>query len=98
VAFFPSFVTVIIMLIFAGGFGLTRIEYANSFMNKHIPSDRRATILSSISMFVRFSLMIFNPIVGLLASKSLALALIFVGALSLLVFFFSPIESEFLEK
>jgi len=96
-AVFPNIYTVILFIILAGGFGLTRLELMSAYMNRFIPSEQRATVLSSISMFRRFALVLLNPIIGLAADRSLSLALIIVGILPLLVFFFSPIEQETLE-
>lgn len=81
----PSPITAGIFVLLAGGFGLTRITYMSIKMQPLIDSHRRATVLSSISMFRRFALVIFNPIVGLLADQSLSLALIVVGLLPLIV-------------
>ena len=96
-AAFPSIVTVILLIILAGGFGLTRLELMSAYMNRFIPSEQRATVLSSISMFRRFALVLLNPVIGFTADHSLRLALIVVGLLPLLVLFFSPIEQEVLE-
>ncbi len=97
VAIHPSLLTIILFLIFSGGFGLTRIDLMSAYMNKFIPSNRRATILSSISMFRRFSLVLLNPIIGFTADRSLSLALLLVSLLPLSVFLFSPITQESLE-
>lgn len=86
VALFPNFVTLGIFILFAGGFGLTRIEYITVLLQKEIPSHQRATVLSSISMFRRLALFMINPFVGLLATRSLSLALALVGILPLLTF------------
>lgn len=91
VALLPNLLTVLLFIIFAGGFGLTRLEYITVILNKNIPSGQRATVLSSISMFRRFALFIINPIVGLLATRSLWLALALVGLLPLLTFFLPKI-------
>lgn len=98
VAIYPHIITIILFIILAGGFGLTRSELMSVYMNKFIPSDRRATVLSSISMFRRFVLVILNPVIGFTADHSLRLALLVVGFLPLLVFFFSPITQELLES
>ncbi|OGK18968.1 hypothetical protein A3G67_00095 [Candidatus Roizmanbacteria bacterium RIFCSPLOWO2_12_FULL_40_12] len=97
VALFQNVPTIMFFLIFAGGFGLSRIELMIVYMNKLIRSSERATILSSVSMFRRFTIALLNPIVGILSDKSLTLALLFVGILPLLVFFFSPVEKSMLE-
>ncbi|MDP3998531.1 MAG: MFS transporter [bacterium] len=97
-AAFPNFITVTLFIIIAGGFGLTRMELMSAYMNRFIPSEQRATVLSSISMFRRFVLVFLNPAIGFTADHSLRLALLTVGLLPLLVFFFSPVEQEMLEE
>jgi MFS family permease len=97
VAIYPNLLTVGIFIAFSGGFGMTRIELMSSYMNKHILSGHRATVLSSVSMLRRFTLMILNPIVGLIASRSISLGLLFVGLLPFAVFLFSPITEKTLK-
>jgi len=97
VAIIPNIFTIGLFLLMAGGFGLTRIELMSAYMNKFIPSEQRATILSSISMLKRFILIVLNPIVGFIANKSLVTALCLIGFLSLSVFVFSPLKKETLE-
>jgi MFS family permease len=94
VALFPNVYTVLLLIVLAGGFGLTRIEYLRSFMNSFIPSRERATVLSSISMLKRFVLVILNPIVGFTADRSITVALLLICLLPLAVFLFSPLERE----
>lgn len=96
-AAFPRTATVVLFLLVAGGFGLTRIELLGAYMNRFIPSERRATVLSSISMFKRLALVGLNPVVGFTADHSLRLALLGVGLLPLLVFLFSPLRQKTLE-
>lgn len=98
VAIFPNIITILILLILGGGFGLTRLTLMTSYMNKFIPSPERATILSSISMFRRFLLVFLNPIIGFTADRSLTLALLLVGLFPLIIFLFSPVEKEVSEK
>lgn len=97
VAMSPNIVTVSILVIVGGGFGLTRLPLMSSYMNKFIPSEQRATVLSSISMLRRFALVILNPFIGFAADHSLRLAALIVGVIPLAIFFFSPIEQEMLE-
>lgn len=94
VGFFPSVFTLLLFLMFGGGFGLTRATLVSSYMNRYIPSPQRATVLSFISLFRRLVLALLNPLVGLTADHSLRLALFLIGFLPLAVFFFSPIEKE----
>jgi hypothetical protein len=75
VALWPNPVTIGIFIALSGGFGLSRLAYFSSHFNRHIPSAQRATILSLISMLRRVTLMILNPIIGLLALHSLSWAL-----------------------
>jgi MFS family permease len=97
VAIWPNIITVSLLVIFGGGFGLTRLPLMSSYMNKFIPSEQRATVLSSISMFRRFGLMMLNPLIGFTADHSLRLAALVVALLPLTLFLFSPIEQEMLE-
>ncbi len=97
VAIWPNVFTIILFIILAGGFGITRMELMWAYMHTFIPSEQRATVSSSISMFRRLALMPMNIAVGFIAVQSLQLALLFIGILPLLVFLFSPIEQEMLE-
>ena len=94
VGVYPSLVTVTLFIIFAGGFGLTRMELMAAHMQRFMPSENRATVLSSISMLRRFALVLLNPLVGFTADHSLTLALIGVGILPLLVFFIPTVTHE----
>lgn len=97
VALWPNIITISTLVIFGGGFGLTRLPLMSAYMNKFIPSEQRATVLSSISMFRRFGLVILNPLIGFTADHSLRLAALIVGLLPLAIFLFSPIEQEMLD-
>jgi len=94
VALIPNIITVMLFVVLAGGFGLTRLELMTAYMNKLIPSGQKATILSSISMLRRLVLVFLNPLVGFIADKTLSGALLFIGIIPIVVFFFSPIEQE----
>ena len=85
-ALVPGIISVVILLSVGGGFGLTRIQYMGAIINRHVESDKRATVLSAISMFRKLALVPLNPILGLLANKSLPWALITVSLLPLLIF------------
>jgi len=93
-AIFPNMITAILFIIIAGGFSLTRFELMTSHMNQFIPSSKRATIISSISMFRRFALVLLNPFIGFTLDHSLRLALLLVGLLPFTIFFFSKTETE----
>ncbi len=87
---------VIFAIIIGGGFGLARKPLFDSYMNKLIPSNERATVLSTISMFRRIFLVIVNPIVGLLTGWSLDYTLIILGTLAVLFSFISKVKEEHL--
>lgn len=77
----PNIFTVILLIILAGGFGLTHFEFVYAHLNENIPSSMRATILSTVGLFSSLSLFILNPIIGFLADRSLILVF---GIISLL--------------
>lgn len=96
VALFPNLISVILFIILAGGLGLSRSTLVSSYMQQYIPSDQRATILSSISTFGRLTIALLNPFVGLVATHSLQWAAFSIGLLPLTLFFFSPVEQSML--
>jgi cyanate permease len=87
---------IIIVILIGGGFGLTRRPLFASYINKHVPSSERATILSTISMLRRFLVAIINPIVGMLVDWSLNYTFILIGIIVLTSTFFSKVEEEYL--
>ncbi len=89
---FPNPVTVLLFIIFAGGFGISRFELMNAYMNNNIASLERATILSFISMVRRTVLIFLNIFVGYFATKSLPITLIVLGCLSFIALFISKEE------
>lgn len=94
VAISPSLVSVLIAVIIIGGLGQARYVALSTYTNDHIPSEERATTLSTISMLNRIVLIILNPAVGFLADRSISGAFLAVGSLSLLAIIFVPIYSE----
>lgn len=60
-------------------FGLSRTALYSSYMNKHIPSAHRATVLSCISMQRTLAIAIVNPIAGALADWSIPATLVILG-------------------
>ena len=96
VALFPNLVTVILFILLAGGLGMSRSTLLSSYMQQYIPSEQRATVLSSVSTFSRLAIALSNPLVGLAATHSLQLAAFLLALLPLTLFFFSPIEHEML--
>lgn len=92
VGVFPNIITILLFLIFAGGFGYTRMDLMSAYMNPFIPSESRATVLSTISMTRRFALVLVNPLVGFFADHSIQGVLIGLSFLPLSMVFFSPVK------
>lgn len=78
-ALYQSIFSLIVLITIGGGIGYTRATYISSIANKHISSKHRATILSSIGMIRRLSLVPLNPAIGYIASFSLPLAFIIIS-------------------
>ncbi len=91
---FPSPATLTALLLFAGGFGLTRMELVNSKIQLLTPSENHATLLSAVSLLAKLVLIPLNPLVGLVADKSLSLAFLLVGTIPFLVLVFLPVRPE----
>ena len=87
---------VLLVIIVGGGFGLSREPLFTSYINKYIPSSKRATVLSTISMLRRFVLVIVNPAVGFLTDWSLNYTLIILGIAAIIFSFTSKVEEKHL--
>lgn len=87
----------ILAIIFGFSFGLSRMPVFISYMNKFIPSDKRATVLSASSMARTFSLVVMNLISGVLANWSVSGTMPILGAGLLFSAFFSRIEEQHLK-
>lgn len=66
-----------------GGLGLSRSTLITNYMNKHIESHHRATVLSSVGMARQLSLAFLYPAVGLLAQRSLTATFVVLGLAAL---------------
>ena len=85
---------VIAGIILSAGFGLSRGPLFSSYMNKYIPSDKRATILSTTSMLRTFSIVVVNILSGFLADWSIPNTLLILGAVVIGFSFLSKIKEE----
>lgn len=72
-------VTVLFLLVIAG-FGLSRRVLLENYMNKHIESPIRATVISAVSMLGTLIMGVMYLLVGLLVEWSLNGTLIMIGA------------------
>ncbi|MBL7160125.1 MAG: MFS transporter [Candidatus Aenigmarchaeota archaeon] len=88
----------LLSILLIGGFGLTRRILFASYFNKYIPSDKRATVLSTISMFRTFAIAIVNPFVGMLTDWSLYYTAILLGAIAVLFAFISRTKEKMLKE
>lgn len=89
---------VIISIVFALGFGLTRHPFFSGFINKSIPSQKRATVLSSISMLRRICMAVINPIVGFFVGLSLELTMVGLGLVIIILSLVSGVEERHLTE
>lgn len=92
IAIFPSTVTILLAIVLIGGLGSARFTALNSYMNDLIPSEQRATTLSTVSMLNRIVLIVLNPVVGFMADHSVRGAFLFIGILSIMALVFVPIH------
>ena len=76
---------VVITMIAAFSFSLPRIALYNAWLNEHIPSEQRATVLSFSSMCRTLGIVICNPIAGRAADWNLNGTLVGVGILLIVV-------------
>lgn len=83
-------------LVIAMGLGHTRTPVAAAALNATIGSAERATTLSTVSMLRTLSVCIVNPIAGLLADRSLGLAVGTLGLAAAVVGCLSPLRERHL--
>ena len=86
----------LIAITVGAGLGLARRPLFTSYMNKYIPSQERATILSTVSMIRTFVLVIFNPMVGKMVDWSLRGTMVALGCAALILAFISKVEEDHL--
>lgn len=87
---------VVLGIVVAFTFGLTRVPIFSSYLNKYIPSDKRATVLSMTSMLRTLAIVIMNPLTGFLAERWLSWTLLALGAALVVFPVFSRVEERHL--
>ncbi|MHA1784798.1 MAG: hypothetical protein ACTSVE_06340 [Candidatus Helarchaeota archaeon] len=75
---------------------MTRKPLLINYMNKHIPSAERATVLSTVKMFQTLTFVIVYPIIGLAEQWSLNFTLIILGIIAIAISFLSRIKEKYL--
>jgi len=66
------------------GCKMIRVPVLSEYINRHIESENRATVISAVSLLERSVTFLLYPVVGLLADMSLDRALWFLGVLTIL--------------
>jgi MFS family permease len=81
--------------IVAAALGFTRLPLFSAVVNRDVPSERRATVLSAISALRALAVAVLYPLFGFLVDRSLPLALAALGAvgLAVAVLFAAPREA-----
>lgn len=91
-----SLPVVVVLIVVAFTFGLPRVPVFSAYLNKYVPSDKRATVLSMTSMCRTFGIVIINPITGLLADWSLSGTMGVLGAALIVLPLISRVEETHL--
>ncbi len=86
----------LVAIVVGGGIGLSRKTLYQSYLQKYIPSDKRATITSGINMLRTLAIVIANLIVGALAQWSVHNTMIILGAAAIGLALISNVEEEHL--
>ncbi|HNT29780.1 MAG TPA: hypothetical protein PKL83_02400, partial [bacterium] len=92
----PSVALVITITLLVSGFGLSRIDVMRNYMQAHIPSAERATVLSSLGMVRRLGMAVLNPIIGLCMDASLQGTAVGIGMVIILLAGMSRVQEEWL--
>jgi len=95
--FFRNIYFVLVAMFIIIGLKIMRSPVLSDFMNRHIESRNRATVLSGVSMLEKIIIMILYPIVGLLADYSLWTTFLFLGIATLVISLINRIEAEHIE-
>lgn len=78
---FPRLAFALPALFLLVGCKMVRMPILNDFINRHVESENRATVISSVSLLERFVTFLLYPVIGLLADRSLDHALWLLGGL-----------------
>ena len=93
-----SITLAILLMIGIAAFGLSRKRLYFNYMHKHIPSSKRATVLSSVSMIYRLAMTVSNIIMGYLVNWNLQYALFILGGTIIILALTIKIEEEHLKE
>ncbi|MBM3233378.1 MFS transporter [Candidatus Pacearchaeota archaeon] len=90
-------VLAIVSMMVIAGFGLSRKRLYFNYMHKYIPSTKRATVISSVSMIYRLAMTLNNIIMGFLVNWNLQYALYILGATVIFLALLIKIEEKHLK-
>ncbi len=93
-AFTKNLVLTIALVFLIMGFRGLRQPLFSSYFNAHIPSERRATMLSSISMMGRILAALLNLVVGSMMDWSVQGTMIAIGAVLVMLGFFPSVKED----
>jgi MFS family permease len=80
------------------GCKMVRAPVLNEYINRHIESENRATVISSVSLLERSITFVLYPVVGILADASLDYALWFLGGVAILFATVTRLNDRHLES
>jgi MFS family permease len=80
------------------GCKMVRVPVLNAFINRHIESENRATVISSVSLLERSMTFLLYPVVGWLADVSLDYALWLLGGVCLMFAAATRLSDRHLEE
>lgn len=86
-----------LLIVVAFSFSLPRVPLFAAHINAHLPSDKRATVLSFASMLRTLAIALVNPLLGLVAQWSLPGVMALIGVLLWLGAALSKVEESHLE-
>ena len=92
----PYPLVAVFLLLVIAGFGLSRAVLFQNYMNKHIESSVRATVISTVSMIGTLVMGLLYLIAGLMVEWSLSGTLIIIGAAIILCALLSRTREEYL--
>ncbi len=95
--FFRNIYFVLVAIFMIIGLKIMRAPVLSDFMNRHINSRNRATVLSGVSMLEKIVIMILYPIIGLLADYSLWTTFLFLGTVIIIISFINRIKAEHID-
>jgi MFS family permease len=87
---------IVLMIVATAGFGLSRTPLYISYMNKFIPSDKRATVLSVTSMARNIGIGLANLVAAAVAKWSIRHMMIVSGVIIIFLAFATRVKEEHL--